>query len=59
MSDVDLEQLSIDHLVCPYCQAAPGEWCITYSGEPSTVIHAKRLRLLDDVWMDGFLAGTR
>lgn len=41
MSD-DVAEVAMVAIACRYCDAAPGEWCVTESGKRSGHLHSTR-----------------
>lgn len=37
------DRIAFKRVICPRCEAKPGQWCVTTSGNPATYIHAARL----------------
>ena len=54
----ELDQLAIQYMVCPRCEARPGEECETLSGEEAHRTHSSRVKPLALAYNKGLTANA-
>jgi len=52
-----IEKYAYKFTYCPYCNAAPGLWCETSSGNEAQYLHGERTRPWQECWVDGYQKG--